>query len=78
MRARLQKEGLADSLVQQLLERKALDRILESTHIEDVAAVAEDKPVETLDETVAQTPADEEETEPTAASAPVESPAEGS
>ncbi len=53
IRARLQKEGMSDDLTTQILERKVIDRILESSTIEDVA-VAADEPearVETLDHT---------------------------
>ena len=53
IRARLQKEGMSDDLTTQILERKVIDRILESSTIEDVV-VATDEPearVETLDHT---------------------------
>ncbi|MDR3619745.1 MAG: trigger factor [Paludisphaera borealis] len=50
VRARVEKEGLADALATQILERKALDRILESIEYEDVAADEPDVDVETLDE----------------------------
>ncbi|APW59315.1 trigger factor [Paludisphaera borealis] len=50
VRARVEKEGLADALATQILERKALDRILESIEYEDVAADEPEVDVETLDE----------------------------
>ncbi|MDB5352316.1 MAG: trigger factor [Planctomycetota bacterium] len=69
VRARIEKEGLAEGLASQILERKTIDRILEFTKIEDVAPEAEAKVVETLDESAL--PAYEAEAEPDA-----ESPAE--
>jgi len=50
VRARVEKEGLADALATQILERKALDHILESVEYEDVAADEPEADVETLDE----------------------------
>jgi trigger factor len=59
VRARLEKEGGADSLVTQILERRVLDRILEDVTIEDVAVKTETaREVETLDHT-ASSPAGE-------------------
>ncbi len=63
VRARVEKEGLADALATQILERKALDRILESIEYEDVAADEPDVEVETLDE--AATPEAEAEADAT-------------
>jgi trigger factor len=50
VRARVEKEGLSDALATQILERKALDRILESVEYEDVAVDEPEVDVETLDE----------------------------
>lgn len=50
IRARIEKEGLGDAIATQILERKALDRIGEFVKFEDVA-LAEDRSVETIDET---------------------------
>jgi trigger factor len=59
VRARIEKEGGADSLMTQILERRVIDRILEDVEIQDVAMKAEPAPeVETLDHT-ASSPADE-------------------
>jgi trigger factor len=65
IRARIEKEGLAESLVTQILERKSLDHILECAQIEDVALEEEEKAVETLEETaaVASESSDENETQ---------------
>ncbi len=52
VRARIEKEGLAEGMAQQILERKSIDRILEFVKIEDVAS-EEEKVVETLDESAA-------------------------
>ena len=49
IRARLEKEGLAEGLAQQLLERKTLDLVLKSVTFEDVPMDVT-KDVETLDE----------------------------
>lgn len=51
VRARIEKEGLADALASQILERKTLDRILEFVKYEDVQAEEEAPQVETLDQT---------------------------
>ena len=50
VRARIEKEGLADALASQILERKTLDRILEYVKFEEVAH-QEHAAVETLDQT---------------------------
>jgi len=50
VRARVEKEGLADALASQILERKTIDRIAEYVKFEEVA-MAEDRAVETIDET---------------------------
>ncbi len=64
VRSRIQKEGLRDSLATEILERKAIDHILESAHVEDVPLV-EEAGIETLDHTatsgLAEPPPEEEE-----------------
>lgn len=63
IRARIEREGLAEGLAEQILERKTIERILEFITIEEVA-MEEEKPVETLDKTassVAEPPAEESE-----------------
>ena len=55
IRARIEKDGLAEGLAQQILERKALDMILDSAKIEDVA-MDEEHAVETVDESAVATP----------------------
>jgi trigger factor len=50
VRARIEKDGLADALASQILERKTLDRILEFVTYEEVP-LEEHGPVETLDQT---------------------------
>ena len=52
--ARLEKEGMSDDLTTQILERKVLDRILESSTIEDVVVGSGETEgrVETLDYTL--------------------------
>jgi trigger factor len=54
VRARLEKEGGADALANQILDRKAIDRILETAQIEEVAApiTRPSAGVETLDYTL--------------------------
>jgi trigger factor len=50
IRARVEKEGGADSLATQILEQKVIDRILESSAVEDVAVTIDPEGrVETLD-----------------------------
>jgi trigger factor len=49
VRARIEKEGLADTLASEILERKALDRILDFVKFEEVPLV-EQQAVETLDQ----------------------------
>lgn len=66
VRARIEKEGLADSMASQILERKTIDRILEFVKLEEVQLV-EDKAVETLDQAATSAPeglADESSTVP--------------
>lgn len=50
VRARIEKEGLRESLATQILERKAIDHILKSVKHEDVQ-MAQEQGVETLDTT---------------------------
>jgi len=52
VRARIEKEGLADAIASEVLERKTLDRILEYVKFEEVPLV-ETPNVETLDQNVA-------------------------
>lgn len=56
VRARVEKEGLADALATQILERRALDHILKSVEYEDVAADEPEVAVETLDEAASPAP----------------------
>ena len=55
VRARVEKEGLADAMASQILERKTIDRILEFVKLEEVLLV-EDKAVETLDQAATTAP----------------------
>ena len=55
VRARVEKEGLADALASQILERKTIDRILQYVKLEEVPLV-EDKVVETLDQAATTAP----------------------
>ena len=55
VRARVEKDGLADALASQILERKTIDRILEFVKLEEVPLV-EDKSVETLDQAATTAP----------------------
>jgi trigger factor len=67
VRARIEKEGGADALLTQLLERRVIDRILEDVQIEDMAVGGEPAgEVETLDHT-ATAAADEPPAEEAAA-----------
>jgi trigger factor len=66
IRARLEKEGQMENLATQILERKAIDRILEfiTVELEEVTGPAEsdeDEAVETLDQTAASADAGEPE-----------------
>ena len=61
IRARIEKEGLAEGLASQVLERKTIDRILEFVRYEEVP-LAEEQAVETLDQSAA--PAAEPEPAP--------------
>ena len=50
IRARVEKEGGADSLATQILERKVIDRIIESSAVEDIEVTIDPEGrVETLD-----------------------------
>ena len=55
VRARVEREGLAETMASQILERKTIDRILQSVHLEEVPMV-EGKEVETLDHEVTTAP----------------------
>ncbi len=55
VRARVEKDGLADALASQILERKSIDRILEFVKLEEVPLV-EDSAVETLDQAATAAP----------------------
>jgi trigger factor len=55
VRARIEKEGLADVLASQILERKTIDRILEHVTLEEIPLV-EDNAVETLDQAATTAP----------------------
>ena len=66
VRARLEKDGLLESFATEILERKALDKILDYAEYEDVRAQAEEPAAEAVDapatgqEEPAETPATEE------------------
>ncbi len=61
IRARIEKEGLAESLATQILQQKTMDRIIELANVEDVSLVASDSDVETIDESAAvNTPEDDD------------------
>jgi trigger factor len=55
VRARVEKDGLADALASQILERKTIDRILHYVKLEEVLLV-DDKSVETLDQAATTAP----------------------
>jgi trigger factor len=55
VRARVEKDGLADALASQILERKTIDRILQYVKLEEVPQV-DDKAVETLDQAATTAP----------------------
>ena len=59
VRAQVEKEGLGDALASQILERKAIDRILQYVKIVEVPMEA-DKAVETLDQSATSMVADDE------------------
>jgi trigger factor len=73
VRARIEKEGLVDSLASEILERKALDRILHHVKFEEVPLV-EQQAVETLDQTA--TPVTEQEEHESGSAAEAASPAQ--
>jgi len=66
VRARVEKEGLVDALATEILERKALDHILQSVEYEDVAADEPEVAVETLDESATPEAEDQADEEPQA------------
>ncbi len=59
VRARIEKEGLGDAVASEILERKALDRILDYVKFEEVPLV-ERQAVETLDQTATTATASDE------------------
>jgi len=59
VRSRVEKEGLADALASQILERKTLDQILTHVKYKEVP-MAENVAVETIDHTATSAPAEEE------------------
>ena len=67
VRARIEKEGLGETLASQVLERKALDRILQYVKFEEVPLV-EEQAVETLDQTATTMKATDEAESPAAGS----------
>ena len=67
VRARIEKEGLGETLASQVLERKALDRILQYVKFEEVPLV-EQQAVETLDQTATTMKASDEAESPAAGS----------
>jgi trigger factor len=70
VRARIEKEGLADAIASDVLERQTIDRILERVTFKEVPHV-EEEAVETLDQTATTAVAEEEEeTDETADAAP--------
>jgi trigger factor len=60
VRSRIEKDGLVDALASQILERKALDRILEYVSYEEVPLV-EGTAVETLDQSASTVTASDDE-----------------
>ena len=50
VRARIEKEDLADTIFAQILERKTLDRVLETAHFEDVMTLSDESQVETMED----------------------------
>jgi trigger factor len=60
VRARIQKDNMLDALGSQILERKTLDRILESVQFREVPLVEEEVAVETLDQTATAAPLEPE------------------
>jgi trigger factor len=75
VRARIEKEGLAEAIYTQVLERKTLDLILESVQYEDVPLVPEHA-VETLDQSASTAEAGEAETPETGTETETEAEAE--
>lgn len=69
VRARIEKEGLAEGLASQILERKTIDRILEYVKIVDVAQTEDEKQVETVDQ-LASPQAPEGEADPESSETP--------
>ena len=61
VRARVEKEGLADALASQILERKTLDRIFDYIQYEEVPLVESEAGVETLDQSATSAPSASEQ-----------------
>lgn len=74
VRARIEKEGLAEGLASQILERKTIDRILEYIKIVDVALTEDEKQVETVDELASPAAPEGEFPDGDAASPPEDAP----
>jgi trigger factor len=64
VRARIEKEGMAESLGMQILERKTIDHLLAYVAFEDVPLDVEERAVETLDQTASAVPPESEEAAP--------------
>jgi len=73
MRARLEKDDLLDTLAAQIIERKALDLVLESATYEDVQIGDPEKTIGTVEEQAVSG----EMKDPTAAPPPAEEPPQG-
>ena len=76
VRARIEKEGLAEQLAAQILERKTIDRILEYVKYEEVP-LQEERAVETLDQSAAAATAEGEAGGPEPAAEPGPAASEG-
>jgi len=66
VRARIEKDKLADALASQILERKTLDRIFDYVKYKEVPMVEEEVAIETLDQTATVAPPEAEEPEESA------------
>ena len=66
VRARIEKDKLADALGSQILERKTLDRIFDYVKYKEVPMVEDEVAVETLDQTATAAPPEAEEPEDSA------------
>jgi trigger factor len=77
VRARIQKDNMANALASQILERKTLDRIFETVKFKEVPLVEEEVAVETLDQTATAAPPESESEPETPAGAPAAEAAAG-